>query len=357
MPATWRKSVPSGLHNELTEYASLLRALRTSSTLDLASQLTTQRRASHGHESDVSLSDDPMDGDEMDRSHGSGDVHAAGSSTAFEPDLQVDSRSATSIRTTSTSKKRKRTDEVNRREDSSLTTSSSRSKDRDRDTWTRWPLLAGDVHIPEWGLEDEVKLLALQELKVQRQGNGDPGPTPATPEDDRTLQQGTDGIPMDIDSVVNDQDSEDEDTTLPPSALNGLILSSSSHLSQLLSALSAHFPLAEKSMQNRVKPIGWETVLDVVGVSGLVDEKSIDSVRRGMEAIYGPAQSHASSRAESASLAKRKLDDFLAKQGHEFSILDFGGPPDEMKRKENPKRGKKAKEALDEETAPEMLPK
>ena len=41
MSAGKRARVPAALHNELTEYSSLLRALRTSNTLDLASQLTT----------------------------------------------------------------------------------------------------------------------------------------------------------------------------------------------------------------------------------------------------------------------------------------------------------------------------
>ncbi|THU77261.1 hypothetical protein K435DRAFT_702800, partial [Dendrothele bispora CBS 962.96] len=35
-----RKRVPAALHSELTEYSSLIRALRTSNTLDVTSQLT-----------------------------------------------------------------------------------------------------------------------------------------------------------------------------------------------------------------------------------------------------------------------------------------------------------------------------
>ena len=54
-----RTKVPAALHSELSEYASLLRALRTSNTLDLASQLTsTPNTAPTSHLGDVSLLDD-----------------------------------------------------------------------------------------------------------------------------------------------------------------------------------------------------------------------------------------------------------------------------------------------------------
>jgi hypothetical protein len=80
----------------------------------------------------------------------------------------------------------------------------------------------------------------------------------------------------DLDDGDNHLPEEDyEETRLPQSFLNSLTLVSSTYLSQILSALAAHVPLAEKSMQNRIQPIGWEGVLDIVAVSGLVDPKSV----------------------------------------------------------------------------------
>jgi hypothetical protein len=124
----------------------------------------------------------------------------------------------------------------------------STRKAKDKDNWTRWPLLEGYVHAPEFGFQDEIEMIASEALKLQCQE--DP--------------EGDDHLPEDY-----------IETRLPQSLLDSLTLASSTYLSQILAALAAHVPLAEKSMQNRIKPIGWEGVLDIVAVSGLVDPKSV----------------------------------------------------------------------------------
>lgn len=203
-----RKTVPTALHTELSEYASLLRALRTSDTLDLSSQLTKAqpRTSTFAHEDDIGNA-------------GDGIIPA---SRDITPNVISASKSKGSPATQGASKKT---------------------------NWTRWPLLEGDVHTPEFGFEDEIATIASEVLKLQRQADmeGDNGP----PKDD------------------------DEGAYLPQSFLDSLTLASSTHLSQILSMLAAHIPLAETSMQNRIKPIGWEDVLDIVAVSGLVHPKSV----------------------------------------------------------------------------------
>jgi hypothetical protein len=207
-------SVPTALHAELSEYSFLLRALRTSNTLDVVSHLTN-----------VPASKDEPDFEIQ-------DVSNQGAPHEHTPEALG---SVSNI-------KRKR-----KLRGGGLGTTSGKS----RDTWTRWPLLADDVHVPEWGLEDEIKLLALHSLRQYSPHKFlDPSPEDA----------GTDA---------------DEDDILPPSTVKALTLSSSSHLSSILAIISAHIPLYEKGLQSRLKPVGWESVVDMMGASGLVDEKSV----------------------------------------------------------------------------------
>lgn len=177
-----RKAVPEALHQELSEYTSLLRALRTTDTLDLASQLTKPPD---------SLASNPLKG------KGKG---------------------------------------------------KSRAK-QDQDNWTRWPLLKGDFAAPEFTFEDEVKALAAEALLNEQREHW---PTP----------------PLNA-------EEEEEAEELPKSSLEALTLASSTHLTHILGALAVHIPPTEKSMQNRIKPIGWRGVLDILAVSGFADPKSV----------------------------------------------------------------------------------
>jgi hypothetical protein len=103
----------------------------------------------------------------------------------------------------------------------------------------RWPLLPEDVHIPEWGFEDEVRALASQASR----GEGD---------DD-------------------DDDDDDDDADILP----GLYEETFAHLSAILDHIAVHVPPTAKSLQDRFRPIGWEDVLQIVSASGAVDERSV----------------------------------------------------------------------------------
>jgi hypothetical protein len=192
-----RSRVPAALHSELTEYSSLLRALRTTNTLDIASQLTK-----------------PV---------------PIASSTSQRETVTRDPTPVVSL----PSNKRKRRG------------GGDEGSNKRKDNWTRWPLLSGDVHVPEWSLEDEIKLLVSQGLKLHSSTH------------------------------TSNVDGEDEEEMDHRPFLDALIISSSTHLSYILSLLAAHVPLAAKSMQDRYNPIAWQNVLDIVATSGLVNERSV----------------------------------------------------------------------------------
>ena len=104
-----RKAVPIALRSELEEYSFLLRALRTSDTLDLSSQL----------------------------------IRAAGFSQTPEDDDTHDQPLTTTVKASG----------------------SNPNSRKPKDTWTRWPLLIQDVPTPEWTLQDEVERLANKFLQ------------------------------------------------------------------------------------------------------------------------------------------------------------------------------------------------
>ena len=218
------KTVPAALHSELSEYSSLLRALRTNDILDLSSQLlrTTSYEDATGEAAN--------------------NVGTSGSQTF--------------------------------------------TKRKEKDNWTRWPLLTDNINVPEFGFQDEVKALAIQALKTQ--------------EDSPDSQN---------------MEDLDEEIVLPHQLLDTITLATSSYLSRTLAALAAHTPPVEKSMQNRLKPFGWKSVLEIVAVSGLADSKFvfnlfcmllflhclssatrhhrvIEDVKQRMELMYGPSESH-----------------------------------------------------------------
>lgn len=143
-----RKLVPEALHSELTEYSSLIRALRTKKTLDVASHLQS---VSEDHEQDK------------------------------------------------------------------------------RDVWTRWPLPKDDLAVPEWGLEDEV--LSLLGQDISEDGAGDWASHTAL------------------------------------SALN--------HLHMILASIAAYTPDRTSSLQNRLEPLNWQSVLGALTAARIphLDEK------------------------------------------------------------------------------------
>lgn len=230
-----RRVIPAALHSELTEYSSLIRALQTRKILDLTAHLTSSQptTSSRGSVDEAGYEDDDEADESQIASSSQGPSAAGGSSP-----------SRSSSKSKSQSKKK------------------ASSKGKARDDWTRWPMLAGDVHVPEWGLEDEVAHIALHHLASRRRKSRPPAPpAPASARKDS----------VDPEDAMDSADEEDEDEVnrLTPLALRALTTSASIYVSQVLALLAAHVPLAEKSMQNRVRPMDWESVLEIVAASGL----------------------------------------------------------------------------------------
>ncbi|KIP10748.1 hypothetical protein PHLGIDRAFT_125271 [Phlebiopsis gigantea 11061_1 CR5-6] len=269
-----RTKVPTALHSELSEYASLLRALRTNSTLDLASQLTSTPNTAPAS----CLDDGPTLDDD-------GESERPFTDTITEPQ-DLEQELAADEDATLRNLKRK-----------AGRASKAKAK-APRDNWTRWPLLAGDVHVPEWSLEDEVSLLATQSLKAQLYDSvPSPSGTSGQPDEEPPEEHAAQASPSShasssLHAIPDTPVSDDEDaldSQLPPRVLGALTASSGRFLSQILALLTAYVPPGGKSMQNRMHPINWESVLDIVGVNGLVDNSILDIVRQRLSAIYPPS--------------------------------------------------------------------
>jgi hypothetical protein len=203
-----RKAIPAALHSEISEYASLLRTLRATDTLDITTHLTrldSPRQTTH-QETDKRKSPTP--------------------SSVATPIDEETSRSSPEGDTVHPGRSWK--------------------------NWTRWPLVPEDVHLPEWGFEDEVYSLAKHVLLS-----------------DVSYLNSRDANSDDSNVLIEDR----AEVLLPPSSLRALADVSSSHLERILSALASYSLSAEESAHDRSHPLGWESVLNVVGAAGLVDGK------------------------------------------------------------------------------------
>jgi hypothetical protein len=216
-----RKVVPKALHSEISEYASLLRVLRATDTLDITTQLTRLDSPSSPWHADSVNDEETGQRDASTSSH----VDRVGVlSSPVEDQGRPSALDARML----------------------------------RNNWTRWPLLAEDVHIPEWGFEDEVHLLAKKALLLDFSTSNQP------PTDTSSESHGVDPNVLSEDQI---------EALLPPSSLRTLADASSSHLEHILSALAYYSPLVDKSTQHRRHPISWESVLNIVSATGLVDGK------------------------------------------------------------------------------------
>jgi hypothetical protein len=245
-----RKRVPEKLHFELTEYSSLLRALRTRSALDVTTQLT-RPPPNHWQDDDTQLGSDLDDDDEEDVSPSGSNIPNTSSAPISGPsDLNHPSNKAFfQGPPANTSQETKRKPKA------------KPPPKKQRDTWTRWPLPVGDVIAPEWNLEDEVTLLAAQALK-----RNPPIPLPVFPEDgdppaeQRQANQNKDDDALDLDG--------DEDDVDPPSYIPYLVSSATECLAYILDIMATHTPARAPSLQNRIEPINWQSVLNALAARG-----------------------------------------------------------------------------------------
>ncbi|KAF8639130.1 hypothetical protein AX17_001620 [Amanita inopinata Kibby_2008] len=242
-----RSYVPTSLRSELTEYSSLLRALRTSNALDVSLHLRQ-----HGKFNSDSSSD------ESDQLRLPNDLSS--------PAPSITPKSSSIVPASS--------------EPPSNTAKGTKRK---RDSWTRWPLLASDLHVPTWDLEDEIATIASQAAKLfphpLSQTLLHETPTETSPRTD------PEKYAADIGNI--DMDADDPECS---SYYKFLTLSTSTFLANLLALLAAHTPARPPSMQNRIEPLDWRSVLEIASIYGdtdVIDTKIINKVKARMETLYG----------------------------------------------------------------------
>ncbi|KIK68265.1 hypothetical protein GYMLUDRAFT_154314 [Collybiopsis luxurians FD-317 M1] len=181
------KPVPAALHAELSEYSSLLRAIRASDTLDVTSQLT-RYYVGKGKEKAVQQ------------------IRNAAPSSPVMGEARPGKGEAGKERS---------------------------KRPSSHETWTRWPLLAEDVPVPEWTLEDEVAQLTTFLLCSE---------------------------PISTSEIDSNCDS-DLDMNSSPELISSLTFASTHILDGILASLATIIPKRPPSMSNRLAPVGWQTVL------------------------------------------------------------------------------------------------
>jgi len=228
-----KRAVPTALHSELSDYASLLRVLRTGNTLDVASQLRKSLLV-HGeddrYEADPSVSGDSRPESPVSK-HPSGPLPVDTDPEAVHRKLPV--KQGTRII---------------------------------RDVWTRWPLPPDEVQPTEWGFREEIKSLAQQTLKFHflEENEGLSGSKPVLSSGPgQHHHEGTDSFLPDIES-------------LPSPALRFLTEASSVHLERMLASIVSLAPTGESSFEPRFNGLGWEAVLQAVSTAGLFDLSSVE---------------------------------------------------------------------------------
>ncbi|KAG5725199.1 hypothetical protein E4T56_gene10176 [Termitomyces sp. T112] len=306
-----RKLVPTALHSELTGYSSLIRALRANNTLDVTSHLA---KASFNldSKSDINLTDsDTHEEDFQHKSTDAEDEYDTDAMTNADPPMSsalpsrdISPRSSSPIEGSSGPRARKRKRQT-----------LSPPPLRRREAWTRWPLLVNDIHVPEWSFEDEIRYLAEHISKHQSQTLFPP------------QEPGKDGENPD------DLVSEDIDD-VGPSYLPHLTQAASNYLSTILALLVAHTPNRPDSQQNRIEPMCWRALLDVLSSCGdpnVADLKMLSSVEMRMESLYSNPEEPVSDslvehRIRSSLSAKQKLKAELSSPLD--SLLSFPETPE-----------------------------
>ena len=230
-----KRRVPAALHFELTEYASLLRALRTRDAMDLTAYLTKPSPFALPPRSEpVSLDNENLDDELLDDlpSRSPSAVNSRENSAIAGPsDLDHPINKAIAEEPGKASKKV--------------------APKRKRDHWTRWPLLLEDVPNPEWTLEDEVAVIASRVIKSR--------PAPTFPAFEGPLEHDD---PSHTNYVINTEFEEDDPDY--PSYVPYLTSITASLLSTIFSLLAKHTPARPASMQNRIEPLNWRSVIDIL---------------------------------------------------------------------------------------------
>ncbi|KAL5520659.1 hypothetical protein ACEPAF_2660 [Sanghuangporus sanghuang] len=340
-----RKRVPAALHSELTEYASLLRALRTQHALDLSVHLS-QLPSRYG-ESELSPTESDPESEE------GGTRRASQRPSEIDQDEnrgEEDRRRSTDPESTAETLEDTTCEDSRQTSQEVQDTQSTRLKGKKRkrgphDIWTRWPLLAGDVYPAEFGLEDEVQSIASWVSRQQRQTH-----SPTSIQENETTQG------SESDTGAN-TDTDEEVEELDDVATRAVAASTAHHLRSLLSACAVLVPCVELSLRSRLAPLDWTSVLSAAAANGLASPETIERVGLRLGALYGARSQNTSERdARSYPQAPPAVPEFVQRFVHastavraarerlsslyeerieqgDGDFLSFVGPPRRFKRK------------------------
>ncbi|KAG8822901.1 hypothetical protein FRC17_009447 [Serendipita sp. 399] len=163
-----------------------------------------------------------------------------------------------------------------------------------KNIWTAWPLLRGTLSVPEWSLQDEVRLLAEKAHKTwflkyhALQNPAVQGDHPGAGQMDNSVTVDNDhtgdiAAQEDVDGAFHDS----LDELLSKYIINGLNLEASAFLSHIFALLAAHRPDVAPSLQGRLEPMDWRSILRVVSTSGWLNDEILRRTHETMSAVYG----------------------------------------------------------------------
>jgi hypothetical protein len=227
--------------SELSEYVSLLRALRTNELLGIASQAATTITAPPVlSDSDDEGTTDPVFVDEL------APTHSPSSSQPLHTHTHLQIPIKTSL-------------------DDSDTGSANAYPKRarvpaDEEVWTRWPLKLDQLHASKWDLVEEVHQIMAHVLSPDHPMQADTVVDTKHPlRDDGPLQ--------------DDNTKEDTHTHHDTCLATVMAISSTHYIEHIFGALAAFVPDPSSSLRGRVKAMEWESVLTIVGTCGIASSQ------------------------------------------------------------------------------------
>jgi len=237
-----RQVVPVSLREEFTEYSSLLRALKTSHTLDLPVNLTEPYAKNK-----IGENDSDNGGDEKPSTFAAastGDNSKAGTSSGFgQTYLDTELKNW-----------------------------------RNRDQWTRWPIPKKDVPFPDWSLQDEIESIIKYVLFSHQESD-----TPSFDEgsngyDDNENSNDEPSVNAEQEQSLADFDCEDQEDVYVHGLAETITPIIQNKLESLFGLISAHTIARSDSMQNRIEPFDWRDLVNILGSPAarhLVDEACV----------------------------------------------------------------------------------
>ncbi|KAL4250980.1 hypothetical protein ABKN59_006571 [Abortiporus biennis] len=255
---SYRKRVKEAFHAELTDYSYLLRALRTDATLDLTSNLLPGVSCPYSYGNEEEKFEDDLEEIEP----------------ADDPESQQGTQATLVASQTSTTRP-KAVDFVlpPSENPNNALVEDEEPEQSSRNTWSRWPLLFGDVHLPEWQLDEEIRLIALRSIQATH----------------RRIPVKGDSDSEDF-SSDGDEEEQEEDVyqrLLSPEVLEVITSQTSHFLSRIFASLAdLNRRVPVESLGNRVKPFDWATVLNTAEKTGLVDRDKLHTIKHRLVDMY-----------------------------------------------------------------------